>query len=514
MGRRPNRRKILKTVATAGAVAAVRLRPAWAAPTSDNIAIDPAPRHDLSPYLYMQFMEPLGATDGSVEASWDHRNNRWRGDLIKATQELSPTMMRWGGIFSDFYRWREGVGPRDQRPSMLNLLWGGIESNQVGTAEFVDFCKQVKADPLICVNFESDGRKRYMKVGDSVRRADAIEAAEWVAYCNDPEHNERRAHGFAQPFSIRHWQIGNETSYDRKGFDVETAGRKTIEFAKAMRSRDASIELIGWGGRSRGGQYWAPRMWEIAGEHLQYLAFHHMFNPDDPKKPVLGQLRYREDPDRTWAQLMSAVNQHDKKITAVRQSLPNDDCKLAMTECHFSIPDRDRCDVLSSWAAGVSYARMLNLHQRHGDVLKIATAADFCGNRWQVNAIMIPTPPNRGRAYLMPVARVMSLYRHHVGEQFIEVTHTPDGLDITASRTGDKFYLHVVNTQRTRSIRSPIDITGRQVRGGKVSEIAVEPEHEITGFSPDSLNPAEKPWQDNAPWEFPAASVSVVELDT
>ena len=109
------------------------------------------------------------------------------------TRSSAPPMMRWGGIFADFYRWREGVGPRDARPAMLNLLWGGIESNQVGTGEFVDFCRRAGADPLICVNFESDGRKQYMKVKDSVRTADAREAAEWVAYCNDPDN--RRAQG-------------------------------------------------------------------------------------------------------------------------------------------------------------------------------------------------------------------------------------------------------------------------------------------------------------------------------
>ena len=89
-----------------------------------------------------------------------------------------------------------------------------------------------------------------------------------------------------------------------------------------------------------------------------------------------------------------------------------------MTECHFAIPGRDRCDVLSTWAAGVAYARILNNHQRHGDVLKIATAADFCGTRWQVNAVMIPVPQG-GKAYLMPVARVMQLYRHHIGSHAV-----------------------------------------------------------------------------------------------
>ena len=239
------------------------------------LVVDPVPLFELSPYLYMQFMEPLGATDGSVEAAWDHLSDRWRDDLVAITRELAPTMMRWGGIFADFYRWREGVGPRDMRRPMLNLLWGGIESNQVGTGEFVSLCKAVGAEPLICVNFESDGRRQYMKAKESVRTADAKEAAAWVAYCNEPRNAERQAHGNGAPLNVRFWQIGNETSYDENGFDLETAARKTVEFAKAMRAADPEIRLVAWGDSG-----WAGRMADVAGEHVQYLAFHHMFDPD------------------------------------------------------------------------------------------------------------------------------------------------------------------------------------------------------------------------------------------
>jgi len=225
------------TMAAAGMVAGRALRAASTpleAQRQDgrSIVVDPAPLFELSPYLYMQFMEPLGATDGSVEAAWDHLHDQWRDDVVAITRALGPTMMRWGGIFADFYRWREGVGPRDTRPSMLNLLWGGIESNQVGTAEFVDLCRRVGAEPLVCVNFESDGRRQYMKVNDRVRTADAQEAAAWVAYCNDPVNRDRTAHGHVAPLGVRHWQIGNETSYDKNGFDLETAARKTVEFAR------------------------------------------------------------------------------------------------------------------------------------------------------------------------------------------------------------------------------------------------------------------------------------------
>jgi alpha-L-arabinofuranosidase len=472
------------------------------------IAIDPTPRFELSPYLYMQFMEPLGATDGSVEAAWDHLRDDWREDVVEITRELAPTMLRWGGIFVDFYRWREGVGPRDKRPPMLNLLWGGVESNQVGTAEFVDFSRRVGAEPLICVNFESDGRKRYMQAKGSLRAADALEAADWVRYCNEPANAERRAHGRASPHAVKYWQIGNETSYDRNGFDLETAARKTVEFAAAMRKADPSLQLIAWGDSG-----WAARMLEVAGEHVQMLAFHHMFNPDDEKQPVLRGELYRRDADATWRQLMKAWEINDRKIRMMRESLGRSRTPLAMTECHFTVPGRDRGDVNSTWATGVAYARILNNHQRHGDLLKIATAADFCGTRWQNNAVIIPVPKNQGRAYLQPVARLMRLYRHHIGSHAVEVKRAPDGLDIAASRSGDTVYLHVVNTQRTRAVKASFQIQGRRVQSGRVLEMADDPMVEVTYLnSAEAMRVVEKPIGDRAGWEFPAASVSAVEL--
>ena len=508
------RRAFLKesTLAVAGAVTGALAVPATspmeARAQGDSIAVDPKPLFELSPYLYMQFMEPLGATDGSVEAAWDHLRDQWREDVVSVTRTLAPTMMRWGGIFADFYRWREGVGPRARRPPMLNLLWGGIESNQVGTGEFVELCRLANADPLICVNFESDGRKQYLKSKDSVRTADAREAAEWVAYCNDPNSGERKAHGRAAPWNVKHWQIGNETSYDKNGFDLETAARKTIEFAKAMRAADPAIQLIAWGDSG-----WASRMAEVAGEHVQYLAFHHMFDPDSRQKPVLRGEQYRRDPDAAWNQLMTAWQQTDTKIRGMRESLGGRKLPLALTECHFVLPGRDRGDVLASWAAGVSYARILNNHQRHGDVLKIATAADFCGTRWQNNAVVIPTPKGNNRAYLQPVARVMQLYRHHIGSHAIAVGGQPDGLDVAASRRGDTVYLHVANTRRTRPVQTTIQIAGQVIRSGRVFEIAEDPAVEVSYLNDTEVMQArQKPLGSDGVWEFPAASVSALEL--
>ena len=91
----------------------------------------------------------------------------------------------------------------------------------------------------MCVNFESDGRQRYAKYKGQNPVGRRSEAADWVAYCNDPDNAERRGHGFADPLRIPFWQLGNETSYDDHGFDLPTTIAKTKEFARAMRDVDS-----------------------------------------------------------------------------------------------------------------------------------------------------------------------------------------------------------------------------------------------------------------------------------
>src|SRR5262245_152410 len=112
------RRQFLTRVTTAAAAVAVsqipnlaRAQAAAATSTGGAIVIDPKPLFEISPHLYMQFMEPLGVTDSSVEAAWDYNRDDWRKDFIDATKDLAPGMMRFGGLLSRYYKWREGVGP-------------------------------------------------------------------------------------------------------------------------------------------------------------------------------------------------------------------------------------------------------------------------------------------------------------------------------------------------------------------------------------------------------------------
>ncbi len=475
-----------------------------AGPGDAVLAVDPRPLFDLSPWLYMQFMEPLGTTDGSVEASWNHMQHKWRPDLVAATQELAPPMMRWGGLFSAYYRWREGVGPRATRKPMHNLHWGGMESNQIGTADFLDFCRQVKADPLMCVNFEAEGDAHWAvnELGDA-RAGNAQEAAEWVDYCNNPENKERIAHGSREPHRIGVWQIGNETSYSKNRFNKDTAILKTIEFSRAMRKADPTIQLIGWGDSG-----WAPDMIERAGEHLNYIAYHNLFDPGAP----LNDLSWRKDPAATWDVLMATVKRQERKLLELRAQAEPRKFKLALTESHFTMQGRNRCDLNSAWATGVAYARFLNLHARHGDVLKIANVGDFCGNRWQTNVIMIPTPG--GKSYIMPLGKVTALFSKHTGAQAVRVSGGGSDLDITASRTGGKFFLHVVNTHRTRPWICRLSLDGLRVESARAFEIAADPQAEITSANDDPMKVRERAVPPGEAITFPAASVTAVEVLT
>jgi alpha-N-arabinofuranosidase len=489
------------------------LAAALEAAEADGIVIDPKPLFDMPPLLYMQFMEPLGATDSAVEASWDYDTDDWRKDFVDVTRDLSPGAMRFGGLFSRYYKWREGIGPAARRPWMRNYVWGGKETNRVGTHEFVDFCRRVGAEPFYCVNFLSDGEKRYRTTKEGDRTGDAREAADWVSYANDPEHRERKANGAAAPLNLKLWQLGNETSYGSTTFSKDEAITATIEFAKAMKGRDRSIRLIGWGDRGREG-FWAADMLKRAGEYLDYIAIHMM--GQNPRRPdtVLRGLRYQREPERAWAELIELSNAVEKRVSELESMVAGtgSPAGIAITEGHLSLAPANANPILHEWLSAVYHARSMNIYQRHGARVKIATAADFNGSRWTNTAVMVPTP--RGQSYLMPAGSIARLFRKYNGEQGVAVRSTPAGLDIAASRTGGKVWLHVASLEYRRAVEASVAVDGMRVTGGRVFEIAPEDlRTDVNRDQPDIFQPREAVLPAGGKWRFPAGSVSAVELD-
>jgi alpha-N-arabinofuranosidase len=485
----------------------------------NTVVIDPTPLFEISPHLYMQFMEPLGTTDSSVEAAWDYTKDEWRKDFVDVTRDLSPGLMRFGGNFSRYYKWREGVGPLSRRPWMRNYDWGGKETNRVGTHEFVSFCRQVGADPFYCVNFEGEGIPFFKNTPEGDRTGSAQEAADWVSYANDPDDKLRKANGFPEPYNLKLWQIGNETSYVKQAFTQAQALAKTIEFAKAMRERDAAIKLIGWGDRVRGPQskLWAGDLLHQAGDLLDYVAIHMM--GQSPTKPdsVLNSLRYQSDPERAWQELLELSNNIEKRITELEETIGSEKsgAGIAVTEGHLSLKPHNVNPILFEWVSAVYHARSLNIYQRHGARVKIATAADFNGNRWTVMAVQTPVP--NARSFPMPVASIARLFKRNNGRQGVNVRSAPTSLDIAASITGDRIFLHVLNTDCRRSVETTFTVDGRETVSGKVLSIAPpDLRAYVSQDQPETFKPTEEaiPPSDSLKWRFPAASVSVVEIVT
>ncbi len=489
---------------------------ALAAAEANAVVVDPKPLFDISPYLYEQFMEPLGVTDSSVEAAWDYDADDWRKDFVATVADLAPDVIRYGGLFCRYYKWREGVGPPAKRPWMRNYVWGGKETNRVGTHEFVDLCRRVGAEPLLCVNFLSDGEKRYRTTREGDRTGDATEAADWVSYCNDPDNRERVSNGAQQPFHVRFWQLGNETSYGNATFSKDESIAHTIEFAKAMKERDRSIRLIGWGDKGAASGVWAPDLMKRAGEYLDYVAIHMM--GQSPKRPdtVLRGLRYQKDPERAWEELLELARAVEQRVTEFEQAIAGTDARIgiAITEGHLSLAPSNANPILAEWLSAVYHARSLNIYQRHGARVKIATVADFEGNRWTVNAVILQTP---GRiSYLMPAGSVARLFKKYGGKQGVAVRSAPSGLDIAASRTADKVYLHVANLEYRRSVETALAVDGMTITGGRVFEIAPEDLRQYVNVDqPDVFKPREAALPPGAVprWRFPAGSVTAVELD-
>lgn len=483
------------------------------------IEVDPTPAFEISPYMYLQFMEPLGDTDGSVEAAWDYDTGDWRQDLVAATASLAPDVMRWGGNFIRYYKWREGVGPVRNRPSMYNYVWGGKETNRVGTHEFVDFCWRVGAEPLMCVNFLSDGRQRYWNTlhGEN-RRGDAREAADWVSYANDPDNEDRKRHGAREPYDIKLWQIGNETSYGDAGFSQDEAIAHTTEFARAMSARDPSVQLIGWGGRGRNGEFWAPEVLNRAGEHLDYVAMHMMGMGPQRADTVLEGFPYQNHPEQAWEELLELTDTVEERVRTMKEIVHDQasGAGIAITEGHVSFEPHNANPILQEWLSAAYHARTMNIYLRNGDAVKMCTGADFCGTRWTVNAIKMPVPRWDDKSFFLPVASVMRLFKIHNGTHGVTLNDAPSDLDVAASRSGNAIYLHVLNLNVRTPVEAIFSVDGMMVTGGRVYEIAPDDLREyVNRERPNVFAPVEKalPSGDVPTWQFPPASVSAVRLD-
>ena len=159
--------------------------------------------HTINRHIYGHFAEHLGRD--IYDGFWTTAGTgEWhlREDIIEALRAIDIPNLRWpGGCFADYYHWRDGIGPRGDRPRMVNTIWGGVtEDNSFGTHEFMELVQRLEADPIVVGN-----------VGSGTVR----EMADWWEYLNHPGGSsladERAANGHPEPYDVRFWGVGNES---------------------------------------------------------------------------------------------------------------------------------------------------------------------------------------------------------------------------------------------------------------------------------------------------------------
>jgi alpha-N-arabinofuranosidase len=163
----------------------------------------------------------------------------FRSDVVREVKELGVPITRYpGGNFVSGYNWLDGVGPKAQRPTVLERAWNSIETNQFGTNDFIDWCRAVGTEPLLGMNFGT---------------GTAEMAVAYAEYCNVDRGTKwselRRSHGYEQPHNVRYWCLGNEMDGPWQIGQLQSReyGRKARDVARQMRGIDRNVQLIACG---------------------------------------------------------------------------------------------------------------------------------------------------------------------------------------------------------------------------------------------------------------------------
>ncbi len=223
-----------------------------------------------------------------------------RKDVVEALRRIKVPVLRWpGGCFADEYHWKDGIGPRDRRPSMVNTHWGGVtENNHFGTHEFFDLCEQLGCEPYICGNAGS-GTVQEMQ--------------EWVEYITfdgqSPMSDLRRKNGRAQPWKVKYWSVGNE--------NWGCGGNMRPEYYADIYRRYATY-LRNFGGNrlfkvacgSHGDNYaWTEVLMREAGRYTQGLAYHYYCGSGKRRRPAA------EFGEEDWFAQMERALRMDELLT-------------------------------------------------------------------------------------------------------------------------------------------------------------------------------------------------------
>ena len=476
------------------------------------------PGAEIDRHVYGQFSEHLGT--GSYGGIWVGTDskipniNGYRKDVVEALRKIHVPVVRWpGGCFADLYNWRDGIGPREKRPTRINVHWGGVtENNAFGTHEFMNFAELIGADPYVSIN-----------VGSLA----PYDAAQWVEYMTSDEKaslaGERRKNGRAKPWQLKYLGIGNETWGCGGNMDGETSAQVNARYSTFVNAPvSMGMIKVASGGSGNIGDYKAfTDALMRKGGRLQALSFHYYAMPmGRAKGPATGFS------EAQWASELDLTLKMEGYISDVSAIMDKYD------------PDKKVPLYVDEWGSwydqepgshpGFLYqqnslrdaqvaALTLNIFHRHTDRVKLAAIAQM------VNVLQAMILTDGPRMLLTPTYHVFDLYQPFMGAtpymaQVSGPSYSFDGkslpmVDVSAAKGKDgKVYLALVNSDPQKPAHVVTNLAG--IGRGRILTGPAMDAHN-TFEAPNAVHPvAYSGTSENgkASFDLPARSVAVVAL--
>ena len=420
----------------------------------------------IDPKIYGVFMEPIhfngrrmGLPD-SVDFNTVYGNlydpsspladeNGFRKDYIAAAKELQITNMRWpGGNYVMAYNWQDGIGPKGQRPVRINLAWGGVDNNHVGTDEWIALNKSMGSENIVCVN---------------LGLATINDACGWVEYCNYPKgtyYSDLRAKGgHEKPYNVHIWDLGNEVDgapWELGHKDADEYVKIAREAAKAMRSVDHNIRFVASGSSyyESSGQWveWNRKVLTGLGDLIDYLSIH----------------RYWENSPNYYEFMGGSAMDFEEKITATAAEI-----KAVRTMKDFQNPIYISVDEWGtfgrSFLSVLPIAECLNSFIRHADVVKMGNFTMFTG--------LLASDREKG-TYKAPLFETFRLFSTNCRGNSIDTYVDCDTfntakykgipyLDVTSvySKETKTVYINVVNRHKDKAITAEVTSSSSDFAG-------------------------------------------------
>jgi alpha-N-arabinofuranosidase len=423
-------------------------------------------------------------------------------EMIAMVRALKSPIVRFGGNFTSAYHWRDGIGPRDKRVSMMNVAWGIPEYNQFGTDEFLRFCELIGAEPQIALNLGT---------------GTPAEAAEWVRYVN--EHWGNRSGGLL-------WELGNELWGDfQVGYPtLERVAPRTNAFSEAIRKVDQKARLIATGGDPDHFEKWNAAQLSNPAGTFNFLSTHFVV--------TTSSLVTRNPSPEQIAQATFALPvELERRLRAMHQqfrSTPGgSEVRTAFTEWLFWAPN-DTVPRYDNMGGALGTAGFLNMLMRSADIVPIAdmTGNIEFGGIWK----------KRGQTYGVPAYWVFRLYSNADATRPVQVVTNSETYKVEQGSTrlpeiesvpyvdvvgalndaGDHLTLFCVNRDLTRNTQLHVHIDGFAPRSAVAHSIHSESLYDKNDeTAPERIRPRDSTVDlstSDFKTDLSRASITVIEL--